>query len=96
LLDDQEGLTLPGIPHDEQDRTLLVKATVSKPLAGCGRGIAEAEILMATDQQTIFAPVSAVANFAGIEKILTVQGSVSAEILVNTGRRMGIGWKSSA
>ena len=75
---------------DEQDRTLLVEATVPNPQGRLRPGaFAEAEIITATDQQAVFVPVSAVVTFAGIEKVLTVRESVSSEARVKTGRRMG-------
>jgi RND family efflux transporter MFP subunit len=74
---------------NEEDRTLLVEAEVPNKDARLRPGtFAEAEIVTADAEPTVFVPASAIVTFAGIEKVMTVKDGVSVEKRVRTGRRV--------
>jgi RND family efflux transporter MFP subunit len=75
---------------DEQTRTLLVEAEVPNEASALRPGaFAKADIVVATDVPAVTVPATAVVTFAGVEKVLTVDGPRAAELRVQTGRRLG-------
>jgi len=50
---------------------------------------ARAEIVTDASQPIITVPTSALVVFAGVEKVLVVRGGKTAEVRVQTGRRLG-------
>jgi RND family efflux transporter MFP subunit len=75
---------------EESNRTLLVEAEVPNTDGALRPGaFAAAEILTSGGRPVVFVPASAIINFAGIEKVLTVEDGKSVEKRVRTGRRVG-------
>jgi RND family efflux transporter MFP subunit len=76
---------------DEQDRMLRVEADV--PARGSLRPglFARADIMVNEREESLVVPLSAVATFAGIEKVIVVQQGKAVEKVVATGRR-GTDW----
>lgn len=75
---------------EESNRTLMVEVEVPNRDGVLRPGaFATAEILTSGGRPVVFVPVSAIVTFAGIEKVLTVEGGTSAEKRVRTGRRVG-------
>ncbi len=75
---------------EETNRTLLVEAEVPNRDGALRPGaFAAAEILTSGGRPVVFVPASAIVNFAGIEKVLTVADGKSVEKRVRTGRRVG-------
>ena len=50
---------------------------------------AGAEIVTAAPRPVVLVPLSAIASFAGLEKVLAVEGGKAVEKRVRTGRRAG-------
>jgi len=50
---------------------------------------ARAEIVTEAAQPIVTVPASSLVVFAGVEKVLVVRGGKTAEVRVQTGRRMG-------
>jgi RND family efflux transporter MFP subunit len=74
----------------EQNRTLLVEAEVPNARGLLRPGaFAKAQIVTAADERVVMVPASAIVNFAGIEKVLTVEDGKVVEKRVQTGRRDG-------
>jgi RND family efflux transporter MFP subunit len=74
----------------ELNRTLTVEAEVpnEKGLLRPG-AFARAEIVTEASQAVLTVPSSALVVFAGVEKVLVVRGGKTAEVRVQTGRRLG-------
>ena len=74
----------------EQNRTLLVEAEVPNERAALRPGsFARVEIVTDSSQSVVTVPASAIIVFAGVEKVLVVRQGKTAEIRVQTGRRLG-------
>jgi RND family efflux transporter MFP subunit len=74
----------------ELNRTLTVEAEVPNERGVLRAGaFARAEILTDASQPIITVPTSALVVFAGVEKVLVVRGGKTAEVRVQTGRRLG-------
>ena len=74
----------------EQNRTLLVEAEVPNPSATLRPGaFARADIVVAGAVRVVTVPAESVVTFAGVEKVLTVSKGKTAEVRVQTGRRLG-------
>lgn len=74
----------------EQSRTLMVEAEVANAEARLRPGtFARAEIVVEAAQSAVLVPASAVVTFAGIEKVIGVDGERAVEKRVRTGRRVG-------
>jgi len=73
---------------DEANRTLLVETEVSNTAGVLRPGaFARAEIVVSAGQRALIVPPSALATFAGIDRVFTVKGGKAAERRVQTGRR---------
>ena len=80
---------LSPIVH-EQNRTLMVEAEVPNERGFLRPGaFARVEIMTEVSQPVVTVPWSAVIVFAGVEKVLLVRQSKTAEVRVTTGRRFG-------
>jgi len=74
----------------EQSRTLAVEAEVANRDGRLRPGsFARAEIVVEAGRTSVLVPVSAVATFAGLEKVFVVQDDRAVEKRVRTGRRAG-------
>jgi RND family efflux transporter MFP subunit len=74
----------------ELNRTLTVEAEVPNERALLRPGtFARAEIVTEAAQPILTVPTSALVVFAGVEKVLVVRGGKTAEVRVQTGRRLG-------
>lgn len=74
----------------EVNRTLLVEAEVPNPSGQLRPGaFARAEIVTQSDEPAVLVPATSVVTFAGIEKLLGVEGGHAVEKRVRTGRRAG-------
>jgi multidrug efflux pump subunit AcrA (membrane-fusion protein) len=74
----------------ELNRTLTVEAEVPNERGALRPGaFARAEIITEAAQPVLTVPSSALVVFAGVEKVLVVRGGKTAEVRVQTGRRLG-------
>lgn len=74
----------------ELNRTLAVEAEVPNERGLLRPGaFARAEIVTDAAQPVLTVPTSALVVFAGVEKVLVVRGGKTAEVRVQTGRRLG-------
>jgi RND family efflux transporter MFP subunit len=74
----------------ELNRTLAVEAEVPNAQGRLRPGsFARAEIVTDAAQPVLTVPGSALVVFAGVEKVLVVRGGKTAEVRVQTGRRLG-------
>jgi RND family efflux transporter MFP subunit len=74
----------------ELNRTLTVEAEVPNEGSVLRAGaFARAEIVTDAAQPIVTVPSSALVVFAGVEKVLVVRGGKTAEVRVQTGRRLG-------
>src|SRR5262245_44887290 len=73
---------------DETNRTLLVETEVANT-AGILRpgAFARAEIVVAAGYKALLVPASAIATFAGIDRVFTVKDGKASEKRIKTGRR---------
>lgn len=90
------GETEPLVAHvsrispslDTSSRSLTVEADIPGPGAGLRTGLfVEAEIVVDPQATTLVVPVSAVSEFAGVEKVWLVRDGKAAEQPVQTGLR---------
>lgn len=72
---------------NQQNRVLIVEAEIANPGGLRPGGFAHAEIVTDSGQMAVTVPASAVVTFAGIEKVITVEGGKAKEKPVTTGRR---------
>lgn len=72
----------------EQSRTLVVEAEIENPGTLRPGSFARAEIVLEGEALAVGVPASAVVTFAGIERVLTVEGGRVMEKRVITGRRI--------
>jgi RND family efflux transporter MFP subunit len=78
----------PSISED--NRTLLVEAEVPNQDGRLRPGsFARAHIETVSAESTVLVPLSAVVSFAGIDKVMGVEGGKAVEKRVRTGRRTG-------
>ncbi len=74
----------------ELNRTLAVEAEVPNERGVLRAGaFARADIVTDAAQPIVTVPASALIVFAGVEKVLVVRGGKTAEVRVQTGRRLG-------
>jgi RND family efflux transporter MFP subunit len=74
----------------EQNRTLTVEAEIPNPGGVLRPGaFAKAEIVVGASQPVIMVPASSIVTFAGLEKVIVVEGGKAVERRVQTGRREG-------
>jgi RND family efflux transporter MFP subunit len=74
----------------ELNRTLTVEAEVPNDRGALRAGaFARVEIVTDAAQPVVTVPASALVVFAGVEKVLVVRGGKTAELRVQTGRRLG-------
>ena len=74
----------------EQNRTLLIEAEIPNPAAALRPGaFAKADIVVSGAVRVVTVPADSVTTFAGVEKVLTVNKGRTAELRVQTGRRLG-------
>jgi RND family efflux transporter MFP subunit len=74
----------------ELNRTLTVEAEVPNERGLLRAGaFARAEIVTEAAQPIVTVPTSALVVFAGVEKVLVVRGGKTAEVRVQSGRRLG-------
>jgi RND family efflux transporter MFP subunit len=74
----------------EQNRTLTVEAEVGNRDGRLRPGsFARAEIVVEPDRLAVLVPASAIATFAGLEKVFVVKDDRAVEKRVRTGRRAG-------
>jgi RND family efflux transporter MFP subunit len=74
----------------ELNRTLMVEAEIPNERGVLRAGaFARAEIVTESAQSVITVPASALVVFAGVEKVLVVRDGKTAEVRVQTGRRLG-------
>ena len=74
----------------EQSRTLMVEAEVANPEGRLRPGaFARAEIVVEAGRSAVLVPASAIVTFAGVEKVIGVEGGRAVEKPVRTGRRVG-------
>jgi multidrug efflux pump subunit AcrA (membrane-fusion protein) len=68
----------------------MIEAEVANPDGRLRPGaFARAEIVVQAAQPAILVPASAIVTFAGIERVISVEGERSVEKRVRTGRRVG-------
>lgn len=78
----------PSISED--NRTLMIEAEVPNSNAHLRPGaFARAEIVTQSSEPAVVVPASAIVQFAGIEKVMGVEGGKAVEKRVRTGRRAG-------
>jgi RND family efflux transporter MFP subunit len=78
----------PSIAED--NRTLMIEAEVPNREGVLRPGaFAKADIVVQAGERVITVPQDAIVNFAGIEKVITVEKNVSVEKYIRTGRRLG-------
>jgi RND family efflux transporter MFP subunit len=74
----------------EQNRSLLIEAEIPNPQGRLRPGaFARGEIVVQPDRQLITVPTESLLTFAGVEKVLVVEGGRAVEKRVTTGRRQG-------
>jgi len=74
----------------EQNRTLLVEAEIPNPAGALRPGaFAKADVVVAAGVRVVTVPAESVTTFAGVEKVFTVTKGRTAEVRVQTGRRLG-------
>ena len=74
----------------ELNRTLAVEAEVPNERGALRAGaFARAEIITDASQTIVTVPATALIVFAGVEKVLVVRGGKTAEVRVQSGRRLG-------
>jgi RND family efflux transporter MFP subunit len=74
----------------ELNRTLMVEAEVPNERGALRAGaFARAEIVTDAAETIVTVPASALIVFAGVEKVLVVRGGKTAEVRVQSGRRLG-------
>jgi RND family efflux transporter MFP subunit len=74
----------------ELNRTLAIEAEVPNERGTLRAGaFARAEIVTEAAQPVVTVPASALVVFAGVEKVLVVRSGKTAELRVQTGRRLG-------
>lgn len=74
----------------EDSRTLLVEAEVPNPSGELRPGsFAKAQIVTRSGESAVLVPVVSIVSFAGIDKLLAVEGGKAVEKRVRTGRRAG-------
>lgn len=74
----------------EQNRTLTVEAEIPNPGSALRPGaFAKAEIVVGVSQPVIMVDAGSIVTFAGLEKVIVVQGGKAVERRVQTGRRDG-------
>jgi RND family efflux transporter MFP subunit len=74
----------------ELNRTLTVEAEVPNERGQLRAGaFARADIVTEAAQPVVTVPASSLVVFAGVEKVLVVRGGKTAEVRVQTGRRLG-------
>jgi RND family efflux transporter MFP subunit len=73
---------------DMSSRSLVIEADLPNPEARWRAGLfAEAEIVVAADDQTLAVPAAAVSEFAGVQKVWVVQDGEARQQRVQTGRQ---------
>ena len=72
---------------NQQNRVLIVEAEIANPGGLRPGGFAHAEIVTNSGDKAVTVPSNAVITFAGIEKVITVEGGKAKEKPVTTGRR---------
>jgi RND family efflux transporter MFP subunit len=72
---------------NQQNRVLIVEAEIANPGGLRPGGFAHAEIVTDSGQMAVTVPSNALVTFAGIEKVITVEGGKAKEKPVTTGRR---------
>jgi RND family efflux transporter MFP subunit len=78
----------PAIAED--NRTLMIEAEVPNREGALRPGaFAKADIVVQAGERVVTVPEDAIVNFAGIEKVITVEENVSVEKYIRTGRRLG-------
>jgi RND family efflux transporter MFP subunit len=79
-----------GAAIDESNRTLPVEAVVPNPDSALRPGqFATARIIVSDTDTALVIPPDAIVTFAGVEKVLTVEGGLAHEKRIRTGRREG-------
>jgi RND family efflux transporter MFP subunit len=74
----------------EQNRSLLIEAEIPNEQGRLRPGaFARGEIVVQPDRRLVTVPAEALASFAGVEKVLVVEGGRVVEKRVTTGRRQG-------
>jgi len=74
----------------ELNRTLAVEAEIPNERGALRAGsFARAEIVTDAAQPIVTVPASSLVVFAGVEKVLVVRSGKTAEVRVQTGRRLG-------
>ncbi|HEX2223771.1 MAG TPA: efflux RND transporter periplasmic adaptor subunit [Thermoanaerobaculia bacterium] len=74
----------------EENRTLMIEAEVPNPDARLRPGaFAKAEIVLEAEEPAVLVPTSAIVTFAGIDKVIGVEGGKAVEKPVKLGRRSG-------
>jgi RND family efflux transporter MFP subunit len=74
----------------EQNRSLMIEAEIPNPQGRLRPGaFARGEIVVQPDRRLVTVPAEALVTFAGIEKVLVVEGGRAVEKRVTTGRRSG-------
>jgi RND family efflux transporter MFP subunit len=77
---------------DEASRTLLVETEVSNANNVLRPGaFARAEIIVSSSQRGLIVPTTAIATFAGIDRVFVVKDGVASEKRIRTGRRSDAG-----
>lgn len=74
---------------NQQNRVLVVEAEIANPGSLRPGGFARAEIVTDDASMAVTVPSNSIVTFAGIEKVLTVNGGKAQEKPVTTGRRTG-------
>jgi RND family efflux transporter MFP subunit len=79
-----------GAAIDESNRTLPVEAVVPNPDSALRPGqFATARIIVNDTDTALVIPPDAIVTFAGVQKVLTVEGGLAHEKRIRTGRREG-------
>lgn len=73
---------------DRESRMLMVEADVPNDGTLRPGSFAQAEIIVLEQDEALLVPAAAVATFAGVEKVFTVQDGRAREHTVTTGRRL--------
>lgn len=86
---DHEGeLVRIGAAVDENNRTLPVEAVVPNTRDALRPGqFATADIIVSDTDRGLVVPQDAIVAFAGVQKVLTVDGGIARERRIRTGRR---------
>lgn len=71
----------------QENRVLVVEAEIANPGTLRPGGFARAEIVTNSGDMAVTVPANAVVNFAGIEKVITVENGKAKEKPITTGRR---------